>query len=300
MVSPIQLLCVLLLSRISAEIVFPQQGGFGSSSLAALVLSEVVCFLLALPVIIYSAKGSSFYGAIARKSRALGLVTGFVAAFLMSLIAARTVLFTAEFAQRSIITGMSGAVLAVLLGAFAVYAAFKGIEAISRAGLLFAAAAAILTAVVVLADVSYIELRSFGGMQPAEDMLHLVLERLMHCGEYLAFAAVLPYVRKRERGIGACGAVLIFALCSVTLSVLIDLFSMAVLGGFYGIVEYPFIAASGLADITLFKRLDGFSSAIWAACAALRSALLLYGSYAAIKSSMEQAGSRAVAKGEAA
>ncbi|MBE6901147.1 MAG: hypothetical protein E7478_01600 [Ruminococcaceae bacterium] len=192
------------------------------------------------------------------------------------------------------------AVLAVLLGAFAVYAAFKGIEAISRAGLLFAAAAAILTAVVVLADVSYIELRSFGGMQPAEDMLHLVLERLMHCGEYLAFAAVLPYVRKRERGIGACGAVLIFALCSVTLSVLIDLFSMAVLGGFYGIVEYPFIAASGLADITLFKRLDGFSSAIWAACAALRSALLLYGSYAAIKSSMEQAGSRAVAKGEAA
>lgn len=298
MISPTQLLCVLLLSRVSAEIVFPRQGGFGADALTALVLSEAVCFLLALPAIVYSSKGGSFYGAAAKRSRALGIVTGFGAAFIMCLIAARTALYTAEFAQRTVITEMSGAVLAVLLGGFAVYSAFKGIEAISRAGLLFAAAAAILTSAVVLADIPYIQLHSFA-QQPHEDMLHLVLERLLRCGEYLAFTAALPYVRRGGR-FGACGAALLFALFSLILTVLLQMFTLSVLGGFYGAAEYPFTAAAGLADITLFKRLDGFAAAIWSACAGLRCALLLFGSYAAIKAVLPSSQSNPQPKGEAA
>lgn len=299
MISPTQLLCILLLSRISSEIVFPSYDSFGGEALITLAASEAVCFLLALPVIVYSAKGNNFYGAAAKKNHALGLVAGYGTAFLTSYLAAHTALHTAEFAQRGLVTGMSGAVLAVLVGAFAVYAAFKGIEAISRAGLLFAAAAVLLTAAIVFADIPHMQLKSFDITPPDTGLIGLTAKRLMRCGEYLVFAAVLPYVRRPERGSGLCAAVLIYALSSLVLTMLLQLFNMAVLGEFYGLTEFPFTAASGLADITLFKRLDGFAAAIWSACAGLRCGLFLFSGYAAIKSVLSHK-APAPAKGETA
>ena len=300
MISTNQLLCVLLLSRLSAEIVFPQSGCFSGSTLTSLILSEIVCFLLALPVIIYSAKGRSFYAAIADKNRAIGLITGYGAAFIISFLATRTVLYTAEFAQRGLVTNMSGAVIAVLLAAFAVYSAVKGVEAISRAALLFAAAAIIITGVVLIADIPHIQLRQIGAVKLDEQLISLTLHRLMHCGEYLAFAALLPYVKAKEKGLSACSAILIYAALSLIGSALINLFSMSVLGEFYGIADFPFIAASGLADITLFKRLDGFSSAIWSACSALRCGTFAFSAYAMIKAVLKPNTAKPTTKGEPA
>lgn len=299
MISPNQLLCLLLLSRFSAEIVFPHGGGFDASSLAALAAAELLRFLAALPVIVYSMNKTSVYGAISQKNRALGIIAGYISAFAVMFLATRSVLFTAEYAQRFLAAGMSGAVLAVLLGIFAVYAAVKGIEAIGRTGLLLAAAAVIISVAVVLADIPHMELRHINGAQYDESFIRQAADYALRGGEYFIFAALLPYISKSKRGMGACGASLIFALCSISGTLLIKLFSMLVLGEVYAITEYPFTAAAGLSDITLFKRLDGFMAAIWATCAGLRSALLLFSGYAMISTVLKPSRGKAALKGEA-
>ncbi len=277
MISKYQLFCIMMLSRISSQLAFPQLSGYSATDFAALLTAEVIRLALALPVIVYSAKGRDFYGAAARKNLfwgyAMALVSGFSAAFL----AARTILMTAEYAQRTITTGMSAAVLAVVIAAFAVYTAVKGVEALSRAGVLFLAAAAVVTLAVVLADIPHLKMREISGAELSGDFWYHVFEQMMRGGEYLIFAALLPFVKK-----GGCGTALVFSVSSVAAIVLLGIFSMSVLGEFYGIAEYPFTAAAQLADITLFKRLDGFTAAVWTLGAAFRSGLLLYTVYAAV------------------
>ena len=59
-ISTSQLFCVLLLCRLSAEIVYPRTvSGTAGEAILALIISEIVRFALALPVIIYSFKGIS-------------------------------------------------------------------------------------------------------------------------------------------------------------------------------------------------------------------------------------------------
>ena len=41
------------------------------------------------------------------------------------------------------------------------------------------------------------------------------------------------------------------------------------------LAEYPVIASASLADIALFKRLDGLCAAVWELCAAFRTGLML-------------------------
>lgn len=274
MISKYQLFCILLLSRLSSEIVFPQTGGFSGTGFAALLTAEGIRLVLALPLFIYSARGRNVYGSVVSKSRVFGVLMAFTAAFSALFLAVRTTLFTAEYAQRTIITGMSGAVIAVFIAAFAVYLAVKGAEALSRAGVLFLIVAGIVMLAVVLSDIPHLHMRDINGADLSDKFWYHVLEQLLRGGEYLVFAALLPFVRE-----GGCGTMLLFSLCSVAGVVLIGIFSMSVLGEFYGIAEYPFTAAAQLSDITLFKRLDGFVGAIWTLSAAFKAGLLASAAY---------------------
>ncbi len=282
MISKYQLFCILLLSRLSSEIVFPQTSGFSGTGFAALLTAEGIRLLLALPLFIYSAKGRDLYGSVAKKSRVLSIFMAFAAAFSALFLAVRTVLYTAEYAQRTIITGMSAAVIAVFIAAFAVYMAVKGAEALSRAGVLFLVAAVIVTLAVVLSDIPHMRMRDIGGAELSDAFWYHVLEQLLRGGEYLVFAALLPFVRE-----GGCGTMLLFSLCSVAGVVLIGVFSMSVLGEFYGIAEYPFTAAGQLSDITLFKRLDGFVGAVWTLAAAFRAGLLACAAYNSVNAVLD-------------
>lgn len=283
MISRSQLFCILLLSRLSAEIALPYSGDFSGAGLLALITAEALRFVLALPILLYSIRGSSLYGAIGGKSRFLGELSGFLAAALLAFLAVRTMFYTAEFAQRTLLGGMSGAVILVMLAVFAVYTAVKGAEALSRAGVLFLAAAGIVTIAVILADIPHIRMREAAGTEYGRLFVRQVVERLFGGGEYLVLAALLPYVKPRENKHGCGGTGLLFALSSVAGAVLLNLFCMGVLGEFYAVAEYPFIAASQLSDIALFKRLDGFAGAVWSLAAALRGALMLFCAYASIR-----------------
>ncbi len=284
MISTSQLLCLLLLSRISAEIVYPTVGGYDITTLVSAAVAEALRFTVALPFILYSIRGNDMYAAITRKSRIAGWIFAAAAAFLISFAAARCALFSAEYAQRTVLSGMSGGVITILIGVFAVYCATRGAEGIARGGVLILAGAALLTLIIALSTLQHIRPPELGTKPYSKDLISQVYERMMRGGEYLMFAALLPCTRRKKGSIAPAGTAVIFALSSLCIVVLINLFSMAVLGEFFGIADNPLTDIAQLSDIVLFKRLDGFAGALWSVAAAIRCGAFLFSAYAFFRS----------------
>ncbi len=276
-ISAYQLFCLLILTRLSAEIVFPSTvTSDGVGSITALIISELVMFALALPVIVYSFKGEDFWGAICRKNRFLGWIVAAAAAVIALGSALLTLFYSAEFSVKHLLIGGSMWLLFVIAVIFAIFTAIMGTEAVARSAAIFLAGAAAVTVTVILADIPYMKLTAsevmFSGK--LDIFMYEVGRRLMRGGDYLIFSALLPYVnRQTTASAGKCG--LLFGLFSALFTVILCVASCLVLRELYGVSEYPFIAAASLSDIAFFKRLDGVAAAIWALCAVFRGGVLL-------------------------
>ena len=268
---------MLLVSRLSSEIVYPRRvSGTALDAVIALVVSEIIRFLLALPLIIYSFNGSNVHRSVYNKNKALGWMGAVFAALLLLAAALKTMLDLSQFAVKNLLPGGVIWIIFALAAVFAVYSALMGTEALARSGAVFLIAAAVITLTVIIADIPFITLRSFENFSEYGNsaLLGDIIERVMRGGDYLIFAAMLPYVaRNRKSALGRTA--MLFAVCSTIAALIICVFNCLVLRGMYGMTEYPFLAAASLSDISLFKRLDGFAAAVWGLCAAFRSGVLV-------------------------
>lgn len=277
-ISTSQLFCVLLLSRLSAEIVYPRtSSGTAMEAILALIISEVIRLLLALPLIIYSFNGSNVHRAVYSKNKFLGWAGAVFAAVLLFAATVRTMLNMSQFASKNLLPDSAMWLVFVLAAGFALYSAFMGVEGLARSGAIFLVAAALITLAVMLADIPYINSSSFESLIQFKDGSSLVgdiIERVMRGGDYLIFGALLPYVsRNRKSELGRTA--LLFALVSTLAALGVTVMNCLVLRELYGQSEFPFLAAASLSDISLFKRLDGLAAAIWSLSAAFRCGVML-------------------------
>lgn len=277
-ISTSQLFCMLLVSRLSSEIVYPRTAsGTGLQAVLALTVSELVRFLLALPLIIYSFGGCNIHRSVYNRNKTLGWLGAVFAALLLVAAALRTMFNLSQFAVKSLLPGGAMWIVFALAAIFAVYSALMGTEALARSGAIFLIAAAIVTITVMVADIPFITARSFDSFPVYGDnstFIQDIIGRVMRGGDYLIFAAMLPYVSHNRKSDLGRTAVL-FGVFSTAAALLICSVCCLVLREMYGQTEYPFLAAASLADISLFKRLDGFGAAVWALCAAFRCGVLL-------------------------
>ncbi len=270
-----QLFCIMLLSRLTMDVISPPPAPNGpASALAVIAVTEIVRLAVASPLIFFSFRKDNFYRQIYSKNKALGWISAVLAAVLLIGAGAKSLFHGADFAEKNLLVG--GTTWLVLAAAiiFTFYAAYMGVEALARAGVLFLIAAGIITAVVFLADVPYMEISPMWRKSDFGNFFEDVVRCFLNGGEYLVFAALLPYVSTEKR-LSAGYAVLWFALASAVMSTLICAGNYLVLREMYPLAEYPFIASASLADIAMFKRLDGLAAAVWELCAAFRSGLFL-------------------------
>lgn len=277
-ISASQLFCMMLVSRLSSEIVYPRTAaGTALEAVLALIISEVIRFLLALPLIVYSFGGNNVHRSVYNRNKVLGWLGAVFAALFLIAAALRTMLNISQFAVKSLLPGGVIWIVFALAAIFAVYSATMGTEALARSGAIFLIAAAVITVTVAVADIPFVNARSFDSLRSFGDgsaLLGDIIERVMRGGDYLIFAAMLPYVSiKRTSELGRTG--ILFAFVSTVAAVAICLVNCIVLREIYGLTEYPFLAAASLSDISLFKRLDGFAAAIWGLCAAFRCGVML-------------------------
>ena len=279
-ISAAQVFCLLLLSRLSAEFVFPSSGGLGADNLLAVFLTEAGRFVIALPIVIFAFKGNSFYAAIKQKNKLWGWISAIAAALILLGFAVRSALSTAVLVQRTLLIGSGLYLAAGLLAIYAAYGVFKGAEALARAGVLFLIGAGAVTLVVILADIPFMRFYEYSlGVIHTETLAANVWERSMRGGEYLIFAAFMPYIRS-EKPKAAGTTVLAYAGVSLAAILCLTLFAGIVLGEFMGLAEFPYTAAASLSDIALLKRLDGFFAAVWSLCGAFRCSVMIFGAYA--------------------
>lgn len=276
-ISTAQLFCVLMLSRLSAEIVYPRSGAdCGAETMLAVIAAELVRFVLGLPVIIYSCRKTRIYRAMCGKNRFFGPAGALGAGLLLAGAAVKTLRALAEFVGRNLAKGAPVWLLGCFAAVLAVYAAYSGAEALARSGALILAIAAVITLGVILADIPRMEL-NVDMPAPRRELgvfLEDVFERILRGGDYLIFAALLPYVRVKK--VSAPATVTLFAFFSALAAVLLSGFCCLVLRELYGLVEFPLPAAASVADVGFFRRLDGCVSAVWALGAALRAGLMLF------------------------
>lgn len=273
---------MLFLCRLSAEIVYPRTvSGTAWEGILALVIAEIVRFILALPVIVYSFKGTNIHRAVYKKNKFFGWCGALFAALLLVGAALRTLFNLSQFTVKNLLNGGAGWMIFVISAVFAVYAAVSGAEALARSGAIFLIAAALITVTVILADIPYMQTDGFSARGNFSTLLGDTFERVIRGGDYLIFAALLPYVGKKNKS-SSGKAALWFALASLLGGLLITVTSCLVLRDMYGLCEYPHIAAASLADIAFFKRLDGASAAVWTLCAAFRSGAMLFAAGSAV------------------
>ncbi len=281
-ISPQQLFCLLMLSRISSEIIYPVTGGYGAEAVLTLLIAELIRFALALPVMIFALRTKrdtpEFYGAAYSKNKVLGWVVTVFAALLLIAAGARTIIAVTSFAGRSLLPKFSAIIICIIAAAFSIYAAFMGVEAMARAGALFLVAAAVITVAVVLADIPYMRFEEVA--TDYKGLVSDVTNRLFIGGDYLIFAALLPFVSGKKHAAGR--SALFFALFAALAGALLCGFFTLTLREFYGLSEYPFTAAASLSDIALFKRLDGAGAAVWALCAVLRAGVMFFSAWSVI------------------
>lgn len=277
-----QLFCVLLLSRLSAEIVYPRTASAAAvEAISALIISELIRFALALPIIVYSFNGNNIHRAVWNKNRFFGWTGALFAAALLVGASLRTLFYSAEFSVKNLLIGGLMWAIFTISAIFAIYAAAMGAEAIARAGAIILIAAALVSITAMLADIPYMRVSAITGGGDFSSFLNEIFERLMRGGEYLIFAALLPYVEKKKPASAGKG-ILLFALFSTLAAAFICVFNCLVLREMYGLCEYPFIAASSLSDIAFFKRLDGAAASVWTLCAVFRGGLMLLAAESAI------------------
>lgn len=274
-ISASQLFCLLIMSRLSAEIVFPRTASAAAvEAISALVITELIRFALALPLIVYSFNGDNIHGAVCRKNRFFGWAGGIIAALLLLGASLRTLFYTSEFTVKNLLIGGAMGAIFIISVILSVYAAAMGTEALARAGVIVLIAAALITVTVILADIPYMRPTAITGGGDFDEFLDELIERFLRGGDYLIFAALLPYVDRKTR-FSAGKSVLLFALFATLISVILCVVNCLVLREMYGLSEYPFVAAASLSDIAFFKRLDGAAAAIWMLCAVFRGGLML-------------------------
>ena len=274
-ISASQLFCLLMLSRLSVEIVFPRTSSAAAvEAISALVISELARFALALPLIIYSFNGDNIHAAVFRKNRFFGWTGALFVTLLLLAASLRTLFFTSIFTVKNLLIGGSMWTIFIISVVLAVYAAVMGHEALARAGAIVLIAAAVVTVAVMLADIPYMRPAAVMGGGDFKEFLDELVERFLRGGDYLIFAALLPYVDKKTKySAGKCA--LLFAMFGTLFSILICVVNCLVLREMYGLCEYPFIAASSLSDVAFFKRLDGATASVWTLCAVFRGGLML-------------------------
>lgn len=274
-ISSAQLFCVMLLSRLTMDVIAPPPVSESPvEALCVIAVTEMVRLAIASPLIFYSFRRDNVHRSIYRKNKALGWISAVFACILLVGAAAKTLFHGTDFAYKNLLVSGTAWVVFAAAAAFALYAVYMGVEAVARAGVLFLIAAAIITAAVFLADIPYMQISPMWGKSGFGTFFKDVLRCFSNGGEYLVFAALLPYVN-RENPSSAGNAVLWFALLSAVVSVGMCAMNYLILREMYPLAEYPFIASASLADIALFKRLDGLCAAVWELCAAFRTGLML-------------------------
>lgn len=270
-----QLFGLLLVSRLSVALTFPfdRVGSFNNCEWVASIIFFPFLLLLLIPsYILYKKTGRSPLLSAFEHSPLTGKI--FSAVFCLFFL-----LGTAVSLSRFNIfmTSTSGAdqsplffPLLLIIPSF--YAAYKGIEAISRTACIVLAAGFISIAIIILAVLPQMDMLNISSTRfyKKDEIIDLIEVFISNTSEAVAYSLLLPRVRGKIGG----ASVLLAAACSVGMFVIF--FSVnAVFGQLTAAENFPFYALADIAELGQLKRLSALHASAWILGLFIKCALFL-------------------------
>lgn len=259
-----QLAVLLALSRIFSEgaDLRAVETGYSMQRFTVILVSNVILFLLYLPLIFLANKrpSESVISVVTEKSRVLGWLCGIF--ILLSLLAAAVsaICSTSLYCISTVFDKAPMYLFVILpLGVCGV-AAWKGIQGSARSSVLFGAVFAVF---LIFIMISVWERFDWEWLYPAfleepELFFGQVLRHLGRNSELLAFAVLMEYADKK-----AAYSVYWYVPSVMLLQGLKLLLQTIVLGPVLNSTTFPMFTISALSDIVLFQRLDGINVVVW-------------------------------------
>ena len=278
-----QLLGLMLLSRLSVALTFPFDfaGSLNNQEWLVSLLFFPFLLLLLLPsYFLYKKTGLSTLQSAYKASPIIGGGTAILLCLFFLLSTAVNLSRFNIFMTSATGAEQSPLFFPLLLIIPAFYAAYKGLEAISRTALIALVIGFISVAVIILAALPKFDLLNIVSPRfyDKKGIAELLGVYISNTSEAVAFSLLLPKVRGNVMGtmIGFS------ALCSMGMFIIFFSVS-AVFGELTAFENFPFYALADIAELGELKRLSALHASTWILGLFIKCALFLYLAYDCFK-----------------
>lgn len=278
-ISITQMMLLLFLSRVfTALTYFPGMNSpvSGTAMFFGQIIGYGVVLLLFLPLVwmlkMYPERSLAMnLQAISRKG---SIPVNLIYLVFIILLAVNTLAHFQFFMTNAIFQEASVWAIIIPMMLVAVYAAYIGIEGISRSGFLLFAVFVIAFLFIILSSIPEVELTNLKPLE--QDGLSQILRGaygvVSRSVEILLLYLLLPYLQKGRLGAGVTG----FTILSLVVFELIAFFLLTVLGDFSKSQTFPFYTLASMSGISIFQRMDALYMGIWVFVAFIRLSLLIF------------------------
>lgn len=271
----IQLGAILTVSRIFSEATtIPDTNVvYGMQRYSVIIVSFILTFLALVPMLIISKKydGSGFIELTASRSKWAAIAFGVVYVIASLYIMTETTVRLNYYATSTIFDSAPAAVLLLFVAGVCIYATVKGLQALTRTGIIVAAGFFLLLVLVVIALIPLIRLSHLypAFIERPDSFLSEVLSEFTQNCEAVIFAILCRRVRK-----DAHKCIYLYLPASCALLLLMTFLYNTVLGEYLTEVNFPFYTLASIADISILQRLNGVDVVVWLMAAIIRLSLL--------------------------
>lgn len=273
-----QLLILLLLGRIFTIMTYTpiisSTISIGTQMIAILI-STFLQAIFVIPILCISAKypNIGIIQLIKNNNNKIGFLVGIFYLMFIVILGAISISHFCNFMGEVVFPTTNKYIFAVSILAVAVYGAFLGIQGISRVGVIVFVFFLVMTAFVVIASFSEIQLLAFmpNFRVSSAEIFSIVIEDLSRSGELILAVLLLPFVNfKRKTSIFGYLAGKIIIL-DVILFLIIT-----ILGEFSTRVTYPFFALASYSELAIINRMDAFYMVLWCLTSVIKLSVIVF------------------------
>ena len=269
------MIVILFISRIFYTLTFiPVMYNDVTCQVIGFSIATALECLAVIPVIILYKKhpDKNICQVAYEKSKVLGILICVAFAFAAILVVNRLFRYFGYFMHLTFPDFLPSWVIISVIAIIAFYAAFQGIEAISRsAGITFGFF--VLSFIIVIAALwTKMSFTNVMYTYPdISDISHEVYHEFSKFSELLLFPILYPYVREKagKSIYGAIALKLIFVYVIISICVL-------TLGSYLNISKFPFFDLGAYAETFIIERLDAFLLPAWILIAFIKTALFMF------------------------
>lgn len=274
-----QLVFILYLSRIFTILTYNLSSSDrldGTSVMLAVVISTIMQIIVLIPALILYKKNKSqdiittSYSLLGKPG---GTVVGITYYVILIFIALSSVVNCIFFLDNAIYSDSNSILLPLIFILVCGYAAYAGIEAISRSGSIIFAIFVIALAIMFVLLSKYIDLFNIhiSVNSIVKDTITATWVSFAKNVELVALILLLPKVKGKVSN----GLITFFLISLITIEVVI-FFLITVLGPFGKNLVFPFYTLVTISDAAVFEHLDVIHMSIWVFVSFIKTSLYLY------------------------